>query len=327
MKNLIQRCKKYLKDTLGIEVDLSALKKTKSLPFFLLDQYAFYSLRLLDKDFVVLIANNEEESTPAKIRKHFDVVNDKIGTTAVFLCSALTTFNRKRLIEYKVPFIVPENQMYLPDLAIDLREHFIQARSTPTLLSPVTQAVVIYAITRGLSEPITPKALTEKLGYTKMSMSRAIDEIEESGLAEVKIRGKNRLVHFNLDRQKLWEKSKPFLQSPVKKMVWLKSNKKTSSFHEAGLTALAGYSMLSPPKIPVYAIGMGYWKELLGNIEKSKFEDEAECCLEIWRYAPGLITKADDRKVDPFSLFLSLKDENDERVQSALDEMMGAIEW
>src|SRR6056297_2463784 len=123
MKTLVDQSKKYITDTLGIQPGLSKCQKTGSLPFFLHDLYDFYTLSLLGKEFVVLAEKNGSELTPGKIRNHVYLVGEKLRTQAIFLGKSLSPFNRKRLIGYKVPFIVPDNQMYLPDLGLDLREH------------------------------------------------------------------------------------------------------------------------------------------------------------------------------------------------------------
>ena len=47
--------------------------------------------------------------------------------------------------------------------------------------------------------------------------------------------------------------------------------------------------------------------------------------MQLWNYAPNLFAR--DDTVDKFSLYLSLKDNEDERIQSALEEMMESIEW
>jgi hypothetical protein len=47
--------------------------------------------------------------------------------------------------------------------------------------------------------------------------------------------------------------------------------------------------------------------------------------LEVWSYSPKLL--ADKGVFDRFSLFLSTKEDNDERVQSALESMMAKVEW
>jgi hypothetical protein len=47
----------------------------------------------------------------------------------------------------KIPFIVPGNQLYLPDLGLDLREYFRQRSPTAqSALSPSAQAMLITAL-------------------------------------------------------------------------------------------------------------------------------------------------------------------------------------
>jgi hypothetical protein len=130
MKNLVDRLKRYLLDTLGITVTLSKPTNQGSLPFFLQDIYDMFQVRLLNEDFIVLASRNDSELTPATIHKHIDIVSQQLKMKAVFVHSGISSFNRKRLIEHKVPFVIPGKQMYLPDLGIDLREYFIKKRSS-----------------------------------------------------------------------------------------------------------------------------------------------------------------------------------------------------
>lgn len=329
MKTLVDQCRKYITETLGLRVDLSKCKKTRSLPFFLQEHYDFYKLVMLEKEFVVLAAKNEDDLTPGKIRNHLRLVSDKLQKQGMFLGVSLSSFNRKRLIAYKVPFIVPGNQMYLPDLAIDLKEHFIKTRARTASFRPATQAVVIYVLARQQIHPVvTPKALAEQLGYSVMSMSRAVDEIEEAGLAEVTSDNRRRLVLFDGDRRRLWEKALVYLKTPVKKRLWANE----SIDHElllAGGSALAEYSMLAPPGQPVYAISEKNCKTMEKEKEKvfqeARYPEEAGMQLEVWRYDPRLF--AEGNAVDPFSLYLSLKESEDERIESAIEEMMENIQW
>ena len=96
---------------------------------------------------------------------------------------------------------------------------------------------------------------------------------------------------------------------------------------QAGLTALACHSMLTPPKRQVYAAFVKDWKDIKRKYphEIISYPDEAKCELEVWSYSPDLF--ANGKIVDPFSLYLSLRDIKDERVESAMEEMMGGIEW
>jgi len=327
MKDLVNRLKRYLLDTLGITVTLSKPTNQGSLPFFLQDIYDVFQIKLLNEEFIVLALKNDSELTPATIHKHIDIVRQKLKMKAVFAHSTISSFNRKRLIEHKVPFVIPGNQMYLPDLGIDLREYFTKKRSKPVSLGPSTQAVILYALIQTMSEPLTPTQLAEALGYSRMTMTRSLDEIESLGLAEVSVTGRKRLVYFDKNRRNLWEKALPHLRLPVKENVWLKALIDELPVCQAGLTALARYSMLTPPKRQVYAIFAKDWKAIKRKYlhEIISYPDEAAYELEVWSYSPGLF--ANGKIVDPFSLYLSLRDSKDERVESAMEEMMESIEW
>ena len=325
MKGLVNRLKRYLLDTLGITVTLSKPANVGSLPFFLRDSYNVFQVRLLNEDFIVLASKNDSELTPATIHKHIDIVSQQLKMKAVFVHSTISSFNRKRLIEHKVPFVIPGNQMYLPDLGIDLREYFIKKRSKTATLGPSTQAVILYSLTKTMHEPVTPTQLAEELGYSRMTMTRSLDEIEFAELAEVSVVGRKRLVHFGKNRRELWEKVLPHLKSPVRENVWLKTMIDELPVFQAGLTALACYSMLTPPQKQVCAAFAKDWKDIKRKYphEIISYPDEAGYELEVWSYSPGLF--ANGKIVDQFSLYLSLKDIKDERVESAMEEMMEVL--
>jgi hypothetical protein len=289
MKDLVNRFKRYLSDTLGITATLSKPASVGSLPFFLQDNYDVFQVRLLNEDFIVLVSRNDSELTPATI--------------------------------------IPGNQMYLPDLGIDLREYFIKKRSKTVILGPSTQAVILYALTRKMTQPVTPTQLAKDLGYSRMTMTRSLDEIESAELAEVSIAGRKRLVYFDKNRKNLWGKALPHLKTPVKENVWLKTMIDELPVCQAGLTALACYSMLTPPQKKVYAASAKDWKAIKHKypLEIISCPDETGYELEVWSYSPGLF--ANGKIVDPFSLYLSLRDIKDERVESAMEEMMESVEW
>jgi DNA-binding MarR family transcriptional regulator len=327
MKDLLKRCKRYINDKLGIQATFSKHKKTGSLPFFLNDQYDFYTLNLLAKEFAVLAAKNNDDLTPAKIQKHIHIVSEKLQLQAIFLGESLSSFNRQRLIAYKVPFIIPDNQMYLPDLAIDLKEHFVKAKSKIKSLGPAAQVVVLYMLLNLDVDAVTPKELADRLDYSTMTMSRAVDEIEAAGLADVSLDGKRRVAQFEKNRRQLWETALPYMKTPVRKRLWV-SGLRDHELLMAGEAALASHSMLSPPKQSIYAISSKGWKLLQAemSVEVPPDPEEAQFQLEIWRYDPQVLTEAET--VDPLSLYLSLKETEDERVESALAEMMEKkVQW
>ncbi|MBW1707855.1 MAG: winged helix-turn-helix transcriptional regulator [Deltaproteobacteria bacterium] len=98
MKNIVNRLKRHLLDTLGITVTLSKPTNPEPLPFFLQDIYDIFQVRLLNEYFIVLVSRNDSELTPATIHKHIDIVSQQLKMKAVFVQSTVSSFNRKRLI-------------------------------------------------------------------------------------------------------------------------------------------------------------------------------------------------------------------------------------
>lgn len=313
----------YFYSTLSMRLNIRPWKRWGELPIFLGDFYNFYETSLLEHPSLLMVAKEEAEVTPAMVRKHWEQVQKKWGGLCIYCQSTVSAYNRKRLIEHRVPFVVPGNQMYLPDLGIDLREHFrkLRDRSIKTF-SPATQVVVIHALLNK-KEGFTPSEMARELGYTLMTMTRAFDELQATTIGEENRKGKERWWHFSGSKRDLWEQTKPFMKSPLKTRTWLNSK---NAFSIAGLSALSQLSMLNPPLLSVVAVSPDQWKSLKqSGIEELPSSDGALIELEVWNYDPNLFAK--DAVVDPFSLYLSLQGNRDERVEAALEEMMEKVEW
>lgn len=328
MKNLLRDFERHLKENLDIPAAPKKWEGVDRLPFFLRDSYAFYQVSLLNTPCLLMVARDNNEQTPATIRKQMLQVQAKWDGEVIYLCASVSAYNRKRLIEQKVPFVVPGNQMYLPMLGIDLREHFRQIRSAaPGKLSPSTQTVVLHELLYGPKD-YTPSRLANQLGYTVMTLTRAFDELVSLGLGEVVTEGRERVLRFNDGKKDLWQRSREFMRSPVKRRTIIRPPEQKWSGITAGLTALAHFTLLAPPSVPVYAVSLDDWKsmKLTNAIVELPAAEPQSYEIEIWNYSP-LLFKEEDDVVDRFSLFLSLQDNVDERVQSALEKMMEDALW
>jgi hypothetical protein len=323
MDKLIEGLQHYLSDVLKMSTEANLWKRQRSLSFFLTDRYYFYEMSLLGTLCLLMVSKEHTHTTPGMIRKDWDQIQKLWDGPIIFTQSTISSYNRKRLIEQHIPFIVPGNQMYLPHLGVDLREYFKKIHSKETnAFSPSTQTVVIYALLSKTRKNLTTSVLAEKLGYTLMTMTRAFHELQTAEIGEFNQEGRERYWTFP-NKQELWEQAKRFLHSPVRKRIWLKTNLFKIS---AGLSALSHFSQLAPPSVPVFAIASKQWDYYKpSDIDVLPTSDEASLELEIWNYNPDLFAK--NGFVDPFSLYLSLEVSGDERIESALEEMMEKIEW
>ncbi len=321
---LIEACKIHLSEVLGLQMEAKPWKGAMKLPNFLGRTYDFYLISILGTPYVVAIA--KEKISPAIVEKHLKMVREQ-GVGCIYVCGTISSYHRRRLIERRIPFVVPGNQVYLPDLGIDLREHFHENYTSSKPLSPSTQLVILYALLHPQKKKYIPSELASELGCSAMTMTRAFKELKARELAVVEERGRECWLNFKKTGQALWEEAKPLLRDPVKKRVWVQKSGVRDIGTRSGLSALSDASMLAEPHIPVNAMGAKDWKRLsqTKTILEIPSADEANLELEIWMYSPNLFAKGG--LVDPFSLYLSLRGMRDERVEAALDQLMEKITW
>ena len=315
-----ENIERYLEETLGLTVAIKPWAEKSVLPYFLHDAYEFACIELLGARYVLMLAR-DQAANAAKVRKDADTLGKASGEVAIYVAPVLSSYERKRLVGQHIPFIVPGNQLYLPDLGIDLREYFRQRRAVPDKgLSPATQALLISALLNPWKAEVHPAELANGLGYTSMTLSRAMKELENSGLASVVRVGRERRLRFEENAHAVWTKALPLLRDPVKQTVWAMPNSTVQQqARVAGESALADTTLLAEPAYPVYAISREQWKlaQKLGLLVLPSPEPGA-CLWQIWCYDPNINPIAGS--VDPFSLILSLRNERDERVQQALHE-------
>jgi len=299
------------------------------LPQYLAQQYALFEITIERRGFLGVLLKDSADFRPSVLEKHLRQimasVTDREGYCLI--AQELPGYVRRRLVERQVPFVVPGQQLYWPELGLAVQAR--KKKNAPVAVdtvSPATQTVLICALTGGMPTPVTPKILAERLGYTTMTMSRALDEIEANALGQVERSGRERLLDFPAGRRHLWQEALRYLRNPVRETVRIRESRlPPDSRTVAGDTALAALSMLVPPKEPVYALGSQAWKKIADNVEQIPVEDVETCRIQLWCYDPALFARGG--RVDCFSLYLSLRDEEDERVEAALEEMMENTAW
>lgn len=326
MTSLLQQITAYLRRLLDRRAEPRPIDVADRLPAFLAARYRFAEVALRGADVLLMLDERADPEPPARIRTHVDQVRSRTGLPTVYVQPHLGAVRRTRLIEQGVPFVVPGTQMFLPDLGIDLRERFRAAPARRERLRPATQAVWLHLLLSKVSEPVTASRLAPEFGYTAMTIGRAFDELEAHGLVECEQRGRERLLRLPRARRAAWEGSLELLGDPVQAR-WFVRSPIGAGHLRAGLDALASRSRLVAPESAVVAVGRADWKRLDGlpgeSVSSEPDPDATE--VQVWRYPPR--SQAGDGMVEPLSLYLSLRETADERVEQALDEMLDGIEW
>lgn len=320
---VLKELERYIDQTLGISVDTDKWDKEKALPFFLRDAYDFFLLHLMGCDYLLMVDLQKEETPPATIRKHMEQLRKAWPDEVIYVREQVTGYNRNRLVRNQVPFVVPGNQLYLPVLAIDLREHFITKRAELKKLTPAAQLLVLHSIyeRRALfDENMTLTEWAQELKYTKMTMTRAFRELRTILEDEEHLE--------DLRGRELWDRLRPYLRNPVRRRRYYHVDKPlVKAPCLAGDSALAHYTMMAEPDHTTVCMGGKRWnkfQEKFMPVELARPEPGA-LEVEVWRYLPMKFAR--NGVADALSVYLSFEKNTDERVETALEEMLEDVQW
>ena len=326
MPHSIKSLETYLRETLHAPIQLERWRQAATLPAYLTGQYDFFDGTVGDVQ--ILFLHSAEEPVPSAAKKHERTLQQSWTGPVAFVFERITPRTRQRMVSEGLSFVVPDNQIYLPALGVNLRERYRTRVQTTDRLRPSAQVLFLHVLANHSPGSNTPSGLARRLGYTPMAMGQALNQLEDAKLVNVHKEGRERRFELAGEPADLWHQAQPLLASPISRRRYLSGV--TPSARKglaAGLSALATYSALAEPAVPVVALDRVKAKSLLEvrGVQELPTADEAELAVEVWSYEPGVLSEG--ATVDRLSLYLSLRDDTDERVQSALDEMMRGVTW
>ena len=330
----MKKLKQYIFKILGVDIEFHPVPKGKlgNLPLFIGETYHLFETCMLDNNFILVEKQNADELSILQTEKHFKIIRETFNSKVVLLLNDLASYNRKRLIEKGINFIIPDKQLFLPDMLIDLKESLSQHidKAQKDTLLPSAQQLVLYRIINRKStnkiEELSFKQLAVILGYTPMVITNAVEQLKSLDICTT-IGEKEKHIRFNLEISEMWHdlEKRKLLASPVLKNVFVDELPKDALMLQSNTTALPEYSDMNPDRQLYFAIQNTEFYKL----QKSKAlinanESEGKYCLEVWKYNPNILAIELDNKsvVDPLSLFLCLKNNPDERIQGALEQII-----
>ncbi len=320
----MEELKMYIKEALGVEMDIKKIHpdRTKSLPLYIKGEYTLYQVKLFRQD--LIFAEVKGAFTTERLRKNILTIKKIFNTNTVAIIRSLEAYIRKRLVEKKIPFIVPGKQMYMPDLLVDLKEFGVRPKEQPKAMTPATQLLVLYHLQKEPLEEMNFKSIAEKLNYDQATITRSAYYLHNMEICTLK-GSKEKSLHFNHDKKALWEKVEPLMSSPVKRTQYFSGYTHDKALYRANINALAHYTDVNDDVVDYYAVRPGYFRFLGGvNLEKAAFL-EGNICIEEWKYDPYHLTASEF--VDPLSLYLCFRNKPDERIEMALDQIIDNMKW
>ncbi|PWB05780.1 hypothetical protein C5O25_12420 [Paramuribaculum intestinale] len=302
----------------GQQIELRNLSKQdqKGLWLELIANFKMMQFDFNGQVMLLLVAKGEMDYTNVQRRKISERIESIKHIPAVFYFDNLLTYERDRLVEQGVYFIVADKFAFVPTLIINRLSTKSEIKE---LFYPSTQYILLYHLQIESLDGLSLKELEDKVPYKYKTIAKSIKQLEALGLVSLE-GSRNKKLVFELSGKELWDKASTNLIDPIKSIEYT-----SDVFPEGdigGISALSHYSMLAPEDVPTRVLTAEWVREHKYSIpELHSFEDTQR--IEIWKYPPS----GTSGYVDKLSLFLTLKDDNDPRVEKEIAIMMNKIKW
>ena len=307
-----------LENQLGGDVKAKDSGFLSSMPAYLSKPYQHKIIRAYGVEFC-LLSVLEIDFNITTYQKHLDAMRTIVSMPVALYFPSLTSYQRKSLIQRRIPFVAGESQVFLPFLGVTLSDQADVVSRSRQALSAMAQYLFLYLFYQTDADSFRQADLPKALGINDMSVSRGIRELCELGLMEATLESVNKRISFALSRQDALTKALPFMESPIQKVVDVPVERVPANATVAGDEALSRRTMIAETGEKVRAIYRLKYKSL--NATKMGYVgDYSMVSLQLWRYQPEMLTN--DGVADPISLYLCYKDDKDERVQKELRKMM-----
>ncbi|MDE6095286.1 MAG: hypothetical protein K2G52_03775 [Muribaculaceae bacterium] len=316
----INRINEFLPEPIKV-VELQPTIK-KRIPFGLNGAYDYYQTEIYNTDFIIAgVGDGEEDISPTVLAKQKEVLLKQTGIVPIFVFSKIASYLFHRYSKNNIDIVVGDRQLFLPSifLVVGRNKHdLLKETEKPPVLF---QLSVLYHLEKENIDGTTMQTLADKLKTSYATVNRGIRWMKEKGFVTL-TGGKEKKIQFNYKGKDLWERALPYLDTPIDFIVYTPELGICENGLVSEQNALAEYSLLNGGTYRIAVSKEEYRLLKKKNICREPFGDAG---IEVWKYDPSLLSGTG--VVDKLSLYLLLKDYEDERVQIELENMINGIIW
>ena len=306
-------------DILGLTINLKKWNKEKQLPLFILNDYLIQKAIINDIECLSLTPKGDIPTLPA-FKKQLSIIRE-IENVPIFLqLNAISSFRKRNLLENKIPFILKDKMAYLPFMTTYLTNTQYEDKSIEKI-SLATQLLFTWILYQNANKYYVSDAV-KSLGFSNMTLTRAYRQLCATQLLEEHKDGRKIFLTKKLSKVELFNKMKPYLQSPFYTQGYILKKEITKDMIPASEFAFSQHTHLNPPKLKTYAIEKKHSKNIKLQRECYSYDEQVE--LQIWKYNP-LIFSPNQKKIDVISLILSLLGKEDARLDIEIENLLKKI--
>lgn len=281
-------------------------------------KFVFYKTEFQGNPLCILVSKRNKKLTPLEYKQLADRLEKIIRLPIVFLFDSLEYYERDRFIDRGVYFVVTNKYVFLPYLLINAKQS--PMKKVEKLLS-TAQYLLLFHLQIKEIEGLTIQEIEKLIPYKYVTLTRAITSLEQLNLCRTeKNIYRQKVIYFDCPLDKLWEQAQPFMENPIRK-IWFCDHLPETPLPICGINALSHYTSINPENFRTYAIDNDKFNSLVKkNMCIGINPIEGNIKLEIWNYPP--LVKENTGIVDKLSLYLTLKEDKDPRVEKELEKML-----
>lgn len=244
----------------------------------------------------------------------------------VFLLPACPAYERQRLIDKDVYFVISDKYVHLPMLLANER---IRKTKQAKALTPVAQYLLLYHLQIESIEGLAARDIEDKIPYSYASITLGVTCLEDLGLCQkISDGSKRKVIHFDKTGKELWEQAQPHLINPVEERIYCDDLLNEEHFTTCGINALAHYTWLNPDPERIIMMTVKQHRNFKASgviVRPNEFD--GNIIIEAWKYPPVIKNGEKAEWADRLSLAISLREDADPRVEGEVERLINEIEW
>ena len=308
-------------------INVSVEKIALTLPISFEKRFQYVQMKFHKESFL-LIKEKRRGSLDSFVTQA-RIMGEKASMDVILVFSKLSDIEKKQLLQARVPFVDFKGNLFFPPLGLVLNANDDVATSKE--LTPSEQLTwIAFLLTKG-QKIVDVDMLSQVTGLPNSTIYRCLRTFKTLDW----LNKPNKLYTYTASKKELFLKSEPYLFNPIKKRlilpnVDLENIKSDSRLLYGGTYALSYLTFLAESdENSSYVISQRQFNKLSLPLSQHVLEGKV---LEIWRYRPFVSEFWNDFKenqdrqfVDPISLYLTLKDDDDPRVEEEIEVLKNNI--
>jgi hypothetical protein len=326
-KEKIMNFKKIISIFQSFYINVSVEKIALTLPISFEKRFQYAKMKFHKESF--LLIKEKRRGSLNSFVTQARTIGRKASMDVILVFSKLSDNEKKQLLQARVPFVDFKGNLFFPPLGLALNaNHDVEVFKELTPSEQLTW--IAFLLTKG-QKVVDVDLLSQITGLPNSTIYRCLRTFKTLNW----LNKPNKLYTYTASKKELFLKSESFLFNPIKKRLLLsdfdlKKIQSDSMLLYGGTYALSYLTFLAESdENSSYVISQRQFNKLSLPLSQHILEGKV---LEIWRYSPFVsefwndFKETQDRQfVDPISLYLTLKDDDDPRVEEEVEAIKNNI--